>query len=327
MLVSNLTTPRVLVCVITGGRPKLSERPTKKFLAGLIKNGWDVEWVIREDHVDAYERDEYPFNVYTQQFANEYARTHWRHPTAEWKAGGFFGAFPGREWAMRTAENRGYDLVLQLDDNVIKIGPISAPSPGYGVENKGPEYLLNLGASLAMSTNAHMLGFQLASVIPKTSYKVLRPGYPYSVFFEKTGPGRMPYYGPFEDDIMHALEYALNGGEWRTAGVIDGFTYAKESSSSSGMRKHYNTSRGLELVKRYPNNARLSISNKTSSPVETERGVRHILNTNGFTPIKLKDSKLFWETVDEVKDILIQSRKNFKNAMKEKIRKRAVIGV
>lgn len=73
----------------------------------------DFEWVIREDHVEEYEADDLPFNVYPLDFVDEYAPAHWRHPTAEYERGAFAGAFSGREWAMGTAEERGYDMVLQ----------------------------------------------------------------------------------------------------------------------------------------------------------------------------------------------------------------------
>src|SRR3546814_11635019 len=117
-----------------------------------------------------------------------------------------------------------------------------------------------------MSTNLWMFGAQLTSVQVKGNYPIARPGFPFSVFVEKTGDGRMPYYGPFEDDIMPAMEYGLNGGRGRTAGLTQAITYTKEAKSKTGMRKHDNTELGPELVLRYTNHARLHQGPPTSSP-------------------------------------------------------------
>lgn len=284
-------TERILVSIITGGRPALSDRPTGRFIEPLRAAGFtDLEWVVREDQADQYERDDLPLNVYTVDWASRYAKDHWRHPTAVWKPGGFFGAFPGREWAMRTAEERGYDAVLQMDDNVRKIGLLNPTQPAYA-SVRDPGILLRLLCEVALSTNGWMTGAQLSSVIPKGMTRLVRPGYPYSVFVERCGPGRMPYYGPFEDDIMHALEYARNGGPNRSATVLEVIRYHKDSGGSSGMRKHYNASRGLEIANRYPENVRIGIGPRTSSPAGTSQGqgVRHFLNTRGFTPVLVTD--------------------------------------
>lgn len=284
----------VLVSIITGGRPALDDRPTRLFVDSMREAGFsDFEWVIREDHAGAYERDDLPLNAYTVGWANTYARTHWRHPTALWEAGGFFGAFPGREWAMRTAETRGYDAVLQLDDNVDVLGLLNANQPAFR-SALTPGILLHLLAELCLSTNSYMTGAQLSSVVPKGFTTLLRPGYPYSVFVERTGPGRLPYYGPFEDDIMHALEYARNGGPHRTAGVVDVIRYNKDHKArSGGMRAQYNTARGLEIANRYPQNVRIGMGPRTSGTKDAARGVRHFLNTRHFTPVLVTDPARF----------------------------------
>lgn len=318
-----LTTPvKILVQVITGGRPELRERYTAKYLEELSQIA-TVEWCIREDHVAAYEKDDHPFNVYTTEFANEFARTHWRHPKAEWKPGGFFGAFPGREWACRSAAERGYDAVLQLDDNITDVGPIAATKRQYVRGITSTSELVALLAEFQASTNASMLGFQLSSVIPRRHPKIMRPGYPYSIFMEKVGPGRLPYYGPFEDDIMHALEYSLNGGPGRTAAVMDTLTYRKDSQSKSGMRGHYNPQRGLEIARRYPRNAKLVEGPRTSSPTEKERGVRHVLNTRGFTPVRINDAERFARAEERLRDIISQGKAATRVTNRDKIMRRA----
>lgn len=285
---------RVMVSIITGGRPDLAARPTRLFIDSMRAAGFtDFEWVLRSDHASAYERDDLPLNVYTVDWANRFARAHWRHPQAVWEPGGFFGAFPGREWAMRSAEDRGYDAVLQLDDNVDVIGLLNANQPAFR-SALDPGTLLHCLVELTLSTNSYMTGAQLSSVVPKGFTTLLRPGYPYSVFVERTGPGRMPYYGPFEDDIMHALEYARHGGPARTAGVVDVIRYNKEHKArGGGMRTQYNAGRGLEIANRYPENVRIGMGPKTSGSKDAARGVRHFLNTKGFTPVTVTDPARF----------------------------------
>lgn len=289
-----MTDPRILVAVITGGRPALADRGTRSFFPGLRAAGFtDVEWVVREDHAAGYEPDENPLNVYPVEWANTYARQHWRHPTATWTPGGFFGAFTGREWAMRTAQERGYEAVLQMDDNVEVIGLLNANQPAYR-SALNPGTALRLLADLCLSTNARVAGAQLSSVAPKGLTALIRPGYPYSVFVERTGPGRMPYYGPFEDDIMHALEYARHGGVNRTAAVVDVIRYNKEHRArAGGMRSQYDATRGLEIARRYPENVRIGMGPRTSGTKDSARGVRHFLNTRGFTPVRVTDPDLF----------------------------------
>jgi hypothetical protein len=279
-----------LVCVITGGRPSLDERVTRTHFESLHAAGFEhIEWVLREDHVDAYERDEHALNVYPLDFANSYARAHWRHPNA-FEPNGFMGAFAGREWAMRTAEQRDFDFVLQLDDNVKRLGLLNADRPAYRAALDGGS-MLALLVDFAKCTNAAVLGAQLSSV-PPDRVKTIRTGYPYSVFVERVA-GRMSYFGPFEDDIMHALDYALYGGPDRTAALVEAMRYTKDSRSMTGMRKHYDAQRGVEIARRYPRNVQLRVTRRTSSVSDKSKGVRHILNTRGFTPVRITDAELF----------------------------------
>jgi hypothetical protein len=315
---------RTLVAIITGGRPSLAERITARHLPSLQAAGFpDVEWVVREDQAAGYEPDAHPFNTYPVAWADSYARTHWRHPVARWEAGGFFGAFTGREWAMRTAEERGYDAVLQLDDNVKLLGLVTCTRP-VSREVMDPGEMLSLLREFAASTNVSMLGAQLNSVPPQGKVKIIRAGYPYSVFIEKCGPGRMPWYGPYEDDVMHALEYALNGGPGRTAGVVELMRYIKDHGSKTGMRKHYDNTRGLELPRRYPNNASLKVSRSTSSPKQTNgtRSVRHVLNTRGFTPVKVTDPARYAEATAALTAGVAEYQSRLRRAHKVKMRKR-----
>lgn len=315
---------RVLVSVITGGRPALKDRPTARWFPTLQANGFtDIEWVIREDHAEAYERDDQPVNVYPLAWANEYSRSHWRHPTFPFTPGGFHGAFAGREWACRSAEQRGFDAILQLDDNVDALGLIESKTPAYQ-RVLNPGRMLHLLVELTLASNAWMCSPRLDSIVPPARPKILRPGYPYSVYVERTCPGRMPYYGPFEDDIMHAIEYATNGGPMRTAAVCEAFTYHKRPRTTDGMRAHYQSDRGLELIKRYPGNAKLSVARATSSPRDKTKGVRHFLNTRGFAPIRVTDPARFSTAEAEVRDRMAAAIQSKREWDRDKIRHRSL---
>lgn len=318
--------PRLLAAVITGGRPLLRDRMTAQFFDDLRAHGFDVEWVLREDHVAEYETDGETQNVYDLDWSNGYARAHWRHPVTRFEPDGFHGAFPGREHAMRTAEARGYDAVLLLDDNVKALAPVHAELIECR-RTMSPGAMLRLLVDLCLSTNARMCGAQLNSVPYSMNSKVLRPGYPYSVYVERTGPGRMPYYGPFEDDIMHALDYALHGGPNRTAAVADPLRYVKTSvrHNTGGMRKHYTGQRGLEIARRYPKNVTLKVTRATSSPADRSgaRAVRHILRTTGFTPIRVTDPDLYAKAADAVRQATIDATAGRRETARQKIRNRA----
>lgn len=316
-----MTSPRLLVTVISGGRPQRRQRPTEKFLPELANLG-DVEYVVREDQAAGYDIPTgVGLNTYPVEWADRYARAHWRHPRAVFTPGGFHGAFTGREWAMHTATERGYDAVLQLDDNIVKIGPLDANRTG-GFTTTSSERMFRATSEVLFSTNLMMLGIQLSAVRPR-SEPVVRVGFPYSAFWERTGPGRMPYYGPFEDDIMHAMEYGLHGGPHRTAGLVSNFAYNKESKSGTGMRSHYNAERGLELVRRYPRNAILKESRKTAAPNDTARGVRHYLNTRGFTPIRVTDRDRYLAAQDDILTQIATAQDGMTQLAKARIEKRA----
>lgn len=314
---------QVRVCVISGGRPLLAQKPTHKFLQGLHDAGYtDIEYVVRADQAEGYETGDYRINTYSGEFADAWAKRHWRHPVKQWEAGGFHGAFTGREWAMQCAERDGKKYVLQLDDNVKYIGPICA-NRRVSLDSSDPVECFNILIGLVASTSVHMGGMQLSAVVPKDEYRTIRPGYPYSVFVEKVAPNRPPYWGPFEDDIMHALDYARGANPARTSAVVDLLTYAKESTSNTGMRKHYDGTRGLGLVQHYPENARLTVTRRTSSPNDKSRGVRHLLNTRRFNRVRVIDVDMYEEVSAALADLVRREDAGYRAAAKQKIAQRA----
>lgn len=279
-----------LVGIITGNRPRLKDRPTRRIAYELAEAGYPVEWIVREDHVESYEADDLPFNVYPVDWSFEYACAHWTADHVRPTRGGFLGAFPGREWLMRDAESRGLPAALHLDDNIVKagIGNCSRP-PSQTVT---APMAVGWFSRVAASTNTAMVGCQLNSVQPKGQVRLIRNGFPYSYFLERTGPVRRPWVGPFEDDIMHALVYSVDGLS-TTAALSNWLTYGKVAGGKTGMRANYDYRRGLAAARRYPDNVRLGISSKSSSPNSIERGPRHFLNTRNFNPIKITDREVF----------------------------------
>jgi hypothetical protein len=96
-----------------------------------------------------------------------------------------------------------------------------------------------------------MTGAQLVSVGSIPDKKLCRTGYPYSLFIERVGAGREEWFGPYEDDITHALQYATRA-DFSTASLIPFLRYAKESTSKSGMRNHYKNDRARGVQMLYP---------------------------------------------------------------------------
>jgi len=119
------------------------------------------------------------------------------------------------------------------------------------------------------------------------------------------------------------MEYGLNGGPGRTVGLTQAITYQKEPSSKTGMRKHYNAERGLELVHRYPRNARIVEGPATSSMTSKTRGIRHRLNTKGFTPIRITDRDRYAKARADIENLVKISRERIDLEARKKIAKRA----
>lgn len=191
----------LLVAIISGGRPRLSQRPTAQFVSQLRAVGVrDVVWVVSDHEADGYEEHpDAPIVTYPRDWAYEYARDHWMRvepPDPE----GFFGAFPGREWACLEAERRGCWGVLQLDDNltVLALGRGTAAAQRVIRDNGGMGLYVDLLAAVVLATNARTCGAQLNAVI-NPQMIVARAGFPYSLFVEQVGDGREHWFGPYEE--------------------------------------------------------------------------------------------------------------------------------
>ncbi len=286
----------ILVAVISGGRPELRHRPTAAYLPELRQAGVeDAVWSVSDASADTYERDDNPLAIYPHTWAHEYAAAHWMNAQPP-QPGAFLGAFPGREWACREAERRGCWAVLQLDDNIVKLAFMrgSAASQKLLTRHGGMALVLDVLAAVMLSTNAWTVGCQLTSVNPTVSEarQVARAGFPYSLFLERVGPGREEWFGPFEDDITHSLQYGRRP-DGATAAVVPRLLYMKESSSKSGMRSHYGDTRSVALQRLFPQSATIGV-NATRSNGRGEARVFHKMPPGAVrNKLTVRDATLF----------------------------------
>lgn len=316
----------VLPVVISGGRPALKQRPVSKLLPGLHGVTSDPVWVVIDEQAAGYERDGHEIVTYTRAWAEKYAAAHWTALTPP-EPGGFMGAFPGREWACRTAEERGYWAVLQLDDNIDRIGCFNTHAPAIRLirQRGGLGLFADVLASVTLSTNGWMTGAFLSSVNPHYKFYVALPGFPYSLFLERVGPGREAWHGPFEDDITHAYQYAYNATQ-ATALVVRPLNYKKESKSGSGMRAHYNHERSVSLQRMFPETAKIAVLKKKSNGLGEPR-VFHKMAGGSLrtrTPLVITDSVLFEAVKTYLLELAAEWYADHSAAMRARVARRAV---
>lgn len=284
----------VLVAVITGGRPGLKERPTAKHLESIRAAGFSqIAWVMHERDAEGYERDENEVVTYSEEWAHDWAANHWFETTPP-EAGGFYGAFVGREAACQEAERRGCWAVLQLDDNIASISLVRGSKAGSdtAVEIGGLGRFAEILADVVASTNGRMVGAQLQAVSAIES-KMARPGFPYSCFVELVGEGREEWWGPFEDDISHAIQYGQRA-DGATALVVPTLNYIKESKSKTGMRAKYNHARSRQLQAIFPHSASVGVKRAKANGMGGPR-VFHKMNAGAIrNPLVVND----WERYD-----------------------------
>ena len=318
----------ILVAVISGGRPELARRPVSTHLPDAAAAGVrDVVWSVSDRDADDYERDAFDLSVYPRAWAEEYAAAHWMNPEPP---GEFLGAFPGREWACREAERRGCWAVLQLDDNIDWLYFLRGTnwSKQFVYERGGMGLFLDLFAGIMLSTNARTVGAQLDAVAPssKQASIVARPGFPYSLFLERVGPGREEWFGPFEDDITHSLQY---GSRWdgATAAVMPTLHYKKEMGGKTGMRAHYNETRALQLQRLFPQAAKINVR-ATRSNGRGEPRVFHTMPAGAIrNPLVVRDPDLYGAVRARLQGLSEEWYPGEVEANRDKVRRRVAQGL
>jgi hypothetical protein len=295
----------ILVAVVSGRRPELKARHVAGMLPQVAEAGpAGVVWSVSEADAETYEPDGYPFAPYPRAWAEGYAAAHWMLPDPP---GEFLGAFPGREWACREAERRGCWAVLQLDDNIDWLCFLRGTnwSRRFAHARGGLALFLDLLAAVALSTNAWTVGAQLDAVNPllREAQTVARAGFPYSLFLERVGPGREDWFGPFEDDITHSLQYGSRA-DGATAAVLPTLHYKKDpGSKTGGMRDHYDQRRALQLQRLYPQSARINVR-ATRSNGRGEPRVFHTMPPGAMrNPLRVRDPVLFGNVRDRLAEM------------------------
>jgi hypothetical protein len=292
----------ILVAVVSGGRPQLRQRPTAALLPALAPAGVsDVVWAVSEPDAAGYEPDAHGLSVYPRSWAEEYAAAHWMHPTLP-VPGGFLGAFPGREWACREAERRGCWAVLQLDDNIDRLSFLRGSALGFINDHGGLALFTDLLAAVALSTNAWTVGGNLRSLNPSYKKVTARTGFPYSLFLERVGPGREAWFGPFEDDITHSLQYGSRA-DGATAAVVPTLHYHKENQSKTGMRKHYDATRAVQLQRLFPQAASIGIRRGRSNGRGEPRVIHRMPAGAIRNPLIIRDPALFGAVRNALQDL------------------------
>jgi hypothetical protein len=299
----------LLVAVLSGRRPQLAERPTRKLLGALKDFGAaDVVWVVRESDAAGYEQDEHAMVVYSDDWCEEYAAAHWLKPGPPPEQ--YPRLFCGREVASLEAEKRGCWGVLQLDDNIVKL--VVARNVLSGIEaariNGGMALFADLLAAVTLSTNGRFVGAALTS-IPSSKMVVARAGFPYSLFIEQVGKGREHYYGPIEEDIIQAYQYGNRADvSDSTALLVPSIRYCKEYTSKGGMRAFYDGTRAVPLARMFPETAKVTIKRAHSNGQGGPRVFHHMSAGAIRNPMIVHDRELFGRAKRRVEQLLIEWR-------------------
>lgn len=286
----------ILPVVISGGRPRLRDRTTAALLHDLHGVTRDPVWLVRDDRAGEYERDGHETVTFPRDAAEQYAAAHWigHEP---YRPGAFLGCFTEREWACRLAAQRGCWAVLQLDDNLLILECFTSKSAGKITArvNGGLALFADIFAAVALSTNGVKTGAHLSAVDPRTSRNVLaRPGYPYSLYLERTDTGRRePYYGPIEEDILQTWQYLSNATS-DTSLIVNPLRYTKcHRSQTTGMRAHYDSTRSVGLQRVAPEMARLTIVGAHACGEGPARVFHRMPGSHDQTPMIVTDPVLY----------------------------------
>lgn len=287
--------------VISGGRPALAQRKTHRLLGQLHGVTADPVWCVREDEAPSYQPDpEHELVTYPRGWAEQWSREHW-FDVLPWPEG-FTGIHPAREWGARTAEERGHWAVLLLDDNIVQLTVFI----GYGASARvaqrhgGLALFADIIAAVTLSTNARFTGAQLRAVNPATEAHIFaRPGFPYSIYAEVCGQGREPWYGPWEDDILHAFAYGQEGSN-HTAAVIPPLRYVKEHQVAGGNHAWYDGRRSAGLQRMVPQGARISVQRTFANGRGGGRVYHSMVPDAIRTPLAVHDGELFRAARDKM---------------------------
>jgi hypothetical protein len=293
----------LLPVVVSGGRPKLVDRPTRRHLPALAGVTAAPVWLVRDDEAPGYERDHHELVTFPRAEAEAYAAARWT-ATEPWAPGMATGVFPAREWACRLAEDRGHWAALVLDDNVRRLVVFMNRAATRRLVDRhgGLALFADILAAVTLATNARMAGAMLSAANPASEPDIFaRPGFPYSVYTEVVGPGREDWYGPTEEDIFHAYQYGANASS-DTAAVVVPLRYLKDHTrQSGGMRPLYaGHTRSVGLQRMAPEMARLGVHRGHANGAGEPRVFHKMIRGAIRTPLVITDPGLFAQAQGEL---------------------------
>lgn len=173
-----------------------------------------------------------------------------------------------------------------------------------------------------------MVGANL-DAIPYVKLQIARAGFTYSMFVEKVGPGREPWYGPFEDDITHAFQYGIRADGSTLLPLLrymkTGVREAKQGRSS-GMRVAYDNSRAVQLQRIFPESAKINIRAKHANGKGEPRIFHTMLPGAIRNPMVVTDPQLFGAVKSRMEGLLLAWREESKLRTRAKIEQRIATG-
>lgn len=224
---------RILIAEISGKRPGTAkQRPTERFES-------QHDWVIISNNSEGYVTDKPIINVPDDY--REWYCANIKNSDNAWYAP------MNRSYAIKWAREKGYDYLVQLDDNIVNLQITTV------VENNGimirrritsskdmlDDYI-DMFISALKNTNAVMAGGQLAGIGVKDGAHFIKEGYVYSIFCLKLKQCPDVFQGDFEDDIEYRLKCKAMGVP---VVQITPFRYSKtgqkHSADLSGCRAEY----------------------------------------------------------------------------------------
>src|SRR5215831_11901994 len=252
----------ILPVAISGNRPALRDRKTARFLGSLVGVTADPVWLVRDDRAGGYDRDGFEVATFPADWAEEFAAGHWIGDVPYAGPGGFLGCFTEREAAV-------------------------------------------LLAAVTLATNSKMTGASLDAVHPSSQVGVFaRAGFPYSLFIERADreDERLPYFGPIEEDILHAYQYG-SGADDATAALVLPLHYRKDMSVGGGMRPGYaDHKRTVGIQRVAPDAVKLGVRAKHANGRGGPR-VFHTLRPWAWTPLAVYDEPLYLAAADVMREV------------------------
>lgn len=190
---------RILIAEISGKRPGTAkQRPTERFES-------QHDWVIISNNSEGYETDKPIINVPDDY--REWYCANIKNSDNAWYAP------MNRSYAIKWARENGYDYLVQLDDNILRLELCTVvEKDGMTIRHritsadKMLDDYIRMFVTVLKNTNAAMVGGQLNGIGVKDGARFMIEGYVYSIFCLKLSECPDVFQGDFEDDIEYRLK-------------------------------------------------------------------------------------------------------------------------